>query len=83
MGSAMTAIKNINTVDLSEAATFYEKGLGEGMPFAHLSQALRHAVCVPLAKHHHSAKIVTKSGAEFGWEAINLLHDHLRSTDKN
>ncbi|WP_156381243.1 hypothetical protein [Aminobacter sp. DSM 101952] len=77
-----TPIKDLNSVDLNEPATFYENSLGPGMVFAHLSQALRHAVCMPLAKHHHTAKIVTQTGAQYGLGEINVLHDHLRATDK-
>ncbi|MEO5323308.1 hypothetical protein PV773_08290 [Mesorhizobium sp. CC13] len=65
-------------VDLDEPATFYENRFTHGVFFGHLSQALRHAVCAPLTKQHPAASIVTQSGAQFGWEEINVLHDHLK-----
>ncbi len=74
-------MKNVNSVDFSEPATFFETRLGPGMVFSHLSQALRHAANMPLAKRHHAAKIITKSGDHYGWEEINVLHDHLRAMD--
>jgi hypothetical protein len=74
-------MKDIKSVDLNEPATFFENRLGPGMVFDHLSKALRHAVNMPLAKQHHSAKIITKSGDQYGWEEINVLHDHLRAMD--
>lgn len=81
LGDANT-VKDIKSIDLDEPATFYETRLVPGMVFDHLSRALRHAVNVPLRKQHHSAKILTQSGDQYGWEEINLLHDRLRATDK-
>ncbi|WP_109578527.1 hypothetical protein [Aminobacter sp. AP02] len=75
-------MKDIKTINLNEPATFYESRLGPGMVFDSLSKALRHAVNVPLLKQHHPAKIITRSGSEYGWDEINVLHDHLRATDK-
>ncbi|WP_395449930.1 hypothetical protein ACHMW7_09030 [Aminobacter sp. UC22_36] len=74
-------MKNINSVDFNEPATFFEDRLGPGMVFDHLAQALRHAVNMPLAKQHHTAKIITRSGDQYGWGEINVLHDHLRAMD--
>ncbi|MRX37042.1 hypothetical protein IG197_19990 [Aminobacter sp. SR38] len=77
-------MKDIKSVDLHEPATFFEcedSQLPHGMAFDHLSQALRHAANVPLSRRHSSAKIVTRSGAQYSWEEINVLHDHLRATD--
>jgi hypothetical protein len=74
-------MKDIHSVDFNEPAIFFENRLGPGMAFDHLSRALRHAVGLPLAKQHNTAKIVTKSGDQYGWEEINFLHDHLRATD--
>jgi hypothetical protein len=74
-------MKDPKTVDFSEPATFFENRLGPGMAFDQLSKAVRHAVCMPLAKQHHSATILTKSGDQYGWQDINVLHDYLRATD--
>lgn len=76
-------MKTIKEIDLSEPATFYESRLAPGMSFACLSQALRHAVNVPLARKHHTARIETHSGTQYGWDEISILHDHLRATGKD
>ena len=73
-------MKDIKSVDLHEAATFFECDDSQ-LPHGHLSQALRHAANVPPGRRHSSAKIITRSGAQYRWEEINVLHDHLRATD--
>ena len=70
----------IAAVDLDEPATFFESEESElprGMAFDHLSQALRYAAKIPLRKQDFSAKIVTRSGAQYRWEQIDNLNDHL------
>lgn len=77
-------MKDIKSVDLHEAATFFEcddSQLPHGTAFDHLSQALRHAANVPLSRQRPSAKIVTRSGLQLGWEEITTLHEHLRTKD--
>lgn len=74
-------MKDITSTNFGEPATFFETRLAPGMAFDHLSQALRHAVNMPISKQHHSAKIITKSGDKYGWIEINVLHDHLRAAD--
>jgi hypothetical protein len=74
-------MKDPASVDLNEPAKFFENRLGAGMAFDHLSMAIRHAANMPLAKRHHSAKIVTQSGDQYGWQEISVLHDRLRKLD--
>lgn len=76
-------MNDINSVDFDEPATFFESKEHQphGMAFDHLSQALRHAAHVPLSRQHPSAKIVTRSGVQFGWEQITALHERLRRQD--
>lgn len=76
-------MKDVRSVDWSEPATFYESRLGPGMVFDHLSKAVRHAVNVPLRRQHDTARIVTQSGSQYGWEEINVLHHHLRAIDNS
>ncbi|WP_432289605.1 hypothetical protein SLT36_31205 (plasmid) [Aminobacter sp. BA135] len=70
---------NGKTVDLNCPATFYEDRFTHGTFFAHLAQAIRHAVATPSSRQMHSASIVTQSGDQFGWAEISLLHDHLHN----
>ncbi|MBT1159283.1 hypothetical protein J1C56_27260 [Aminobacter anthyllidis] len=77
-------MKDFKSLDLHEPATFFEGDEGElprGMAFDHLSQALRHAANVPLSRQRPSAKIVTRSGLQLGWEEMTTLHEHLRTKD--
>jgi hypothetical protein len=74
-------MKDPRSVDFAEPASFFESRLGPGMAFDHLSMAIRHAVGMPLAKRHNSARIVTKSGEQFGWQDINVLNERLRALD--
>ncbi|KQU76508.1 hypothetical protein ASC75_02535 [Aminobacter sp. DSM 101952] len=74
-------MKDVKSIDWIEAATFYESRLGPGMLFDHLSQAVRHAVNVPLRRQHDTARIVTQSGSQYGWQEINVLHHRLRASN--
>lgn len=74
-------MKDPRSVDFAEPANFFENRLGPGMAFDHLSTAIRHAVGTPLAKRHHSAKIVTRSGEQYSWQDINVLNERLRGLD--
>lgn len=40
------------------------------MSFELLERAIDHALAMPLDERHHLAKIIAKSGATYGWEAI-------------
>lgn len=69
-------------VELSEPATFYEDRFNHGLFFPYLSQAVRHAICIPSARQRESASIVTLSGVQLGWAEINLLNDSLQQRHK-
>jgi hypothetical protein len=72
-----TMIIHGKPVDLNEPATFYEDRFKHGIFFPYLSQAVRHAICVPSARQREAASIVTQSGVQFGWAEINVLNDYL------
>ena len=65
-------ILNGKPMDLSEPATFYEDRFVHGLFFPCLSQAVRHAICVPSSRQQQAARIVTQSGVHLGWAEINL-----------
>jgi hypothetical protein len=64
-------------VDLNVSATYYQDRFNHGTFFPHLSQAIQHAVAMPLGAKQQSASIVTRSGEQLGWEELNMLNDYL------
>ncbi|WP_395447902.1 hypothetical protein ACHMW7_23805 [Aminobacter sp. UC22_36] len=72
---------NGKLVELDQPATFYENRFNHGTFFPHLSQAVRHAISIPSARHREAASIVTQSGEQFGWAEISLLNDHIRTAE--
>jgi hypothetical protein len=65
-------------VNLHEPATWYAEPEAEGDHFDLLEQAIAKAMSTPEGQRHPSARIVTKSGAIYGWDAINDMQSHFR-----
>lgn len=57
-------------VNKNEPATWFAEPGAAGIQFALLELAIAHALAIPLYKRHDGAKIVAKSGATYGWDAI-------------
>lgn len=58
---------------LNESSTFYSGKDDAGTQYETLVEALEAALAVDRSKRSRSAKIITLSGAEYGWEAIDHL----------
>jgi hypothetical protein len=57
----------------NEPATWFAEPGAAGKRFDLLELAIAHALAIPLYERHHGAKIVGKSGATYGWDAINEI----------
>ena len=65
-------------VNINEPATWYTEPGAEGDHFELLEQAVAKAISTPEHQRHPSARIVTKSGAIYGWDAIKDMQSLFR-----
>ena len=57
----------------NEPATWFAEPGAAGMRFDLLELAIAHALATHPNERHHGANIVAKSGATYGWDAINEI----------
>jgi hypothetical protein len=57
----------------NEPATWFAEPGAAGMRFDLLELAVAHALAISPNERHLGAKNVAKSGATYGWDAINVI----------
>jgi hypothetical protein len=65
-------------LNLNEPAIWFAAPDVEGEPFDLLEQAVRHALRMPADDRHDRASIVTRSGATYGWNAIEHIFERFK-----
>lgn len=58
---------------LIDPATWFAEPGSAGVPFPTFAEAITHALAIPRADRPKLARIVTKPGSIYGWEAIEEM----------